>query len=166
MEASTELIERVSAATGPDREIDWAVLQLCGWRKEVREYDVDTVICRAAVIVKPDGTTFDWKHENEPKPTKSLDAVVALVERELSGWDWGVETTMCGGDNCYAGYVAQKMRIGPEAYGKTPALALLLAFLRAKSALSVASNEAVKDIKMPTPTNAQKPPDFSGGFSI
>lgn len=119
------LIERVERATGPDREIEFEVgIQMCGFER--------------CSVQESDGPCNEV-HE-AGYYTSSLDAVVALVERELPGWDWGCETTICGGDNRYSGYVAQKMRIGPEAYGKTPALALLLAFLRAKEALAVEGN--------------------------
>ena len=93
-----ELIERVSKATGPDRELDWAI----------------------ADAILPHGPCA-------PKLTSSLEAVLALVEREMPlvvvNINW----------NSVSAYV----RIGSvEHKHKTPALALLLAFLRVKHAIA------------------------------
>ena len=105
------LIERVERATGPDREI---------------EEDVD------AAFDQPD-PMWDTCY------TSSLDAVVALVERydPEQSFPWSVHRLI--GAKFYVAEIEGDEDVGGgEGDGKTPALALLLAFLRMK-------HEAVKD---------------------
>lgn len=72
------LRERVGKATGPDRALDRAILEACGWRYEWQEFEVDTVICSRLFVTKPDGSTIDeWE---TPHVTASIDAAVALAE--------------------------------------------------------------------------------------
>lgn len=102
MTALADLLERVKGASGPDREIDRAVYNIAVPRDEQR------------IIA--------------PLYTASLDAVVALVERKLPGWDWIIGKTN-GGLTIHA-------QLGPESlgyicFGETPALALLAALLSA-----------------------------------
>lgn len=104
----TDLIARVEKASGPDRHLDWEVHCLNGM----------------------EGVGMYGPH---PTFTASLDAVVALVERELPGWGWLVATR----DDDYSASVwAPGYRFDPlgSGHGKTAALALLRAFLRAKQA--------------------------------
>lgn len=69
----------------------------------------------------------------EPALLESLDAVVALVEREFPEAWWNV---WHGGDPdeqpCYGAKVQPIHKKGFHSEAKSPALALLLAFLRAK----------------------------------
>lgn len=123
-----DLISRVEKAAGPDREIDGEVMRLTdpqNWAKACHRASMPSGAPEATILREA-----PWY---APQYTASLDAVVALVERELPDWDWGVETAQATNVVLYTGYVAQKMRLGPEAYGPTPTLALLLAFLRAKA---------------------------------
>jgi hypothetical protein len=122
-----ELAERCEAATGPDRELDIAILThpAFGYRD-----------------VFEDGRLFDrgndgyWSLEGDekngplPSPTASLDAAMTLVPE---GWEWAV------------GMVEGKRIAGcrqpgpgapcPEIEAATPALALCAAALRARAAL-------------------------------
>lgn len=70
----TELIERVKAAKGPDRELDYA---LCDQFLEYKE--------RRMARVK---TGYDY--------TTSVDAALALVERVLPGWAYDLHSPRRG----------------------------------------------------------------------
>ena len=126
----SNLIERVSAATGPDREIDGLVCKLADpteWQRCRRRAAEPSGAPEAAVERE---APFYAKYY-----TSSLDAVVSLVERELPGWDWDVGFHHAG-PFAYAnlepgGTLAPAVGIF-SGEAKTPAIALLLAFLRAK----------------------------------
>ncbi len=112
-----DLIARVEKATGPDPQLDLHVHQF------LQE---------------------DWMHGTMPFYTSSLDAVVALVEMELPDWRWHVAKR--GYDNgAYQDGKAGAWLDSPfssgfgmnaKAFAPTPALALLLVFLRAKESQS------------------------------
>lgn len=106
VETLEALIARVEKCTGPDREIDQQVWQM---------FDTPNPI---------------W-HD---RYTASLDAVVALVEWEFPehSCPWTVRQAL-GGRQYYADIEGGE-DFYCEAYASTPALALLLAFLRAKAA--------------------------------
>lgn len=118
------LLERVRAATGPDREIDGEIAKLCGWLK----------------------TPLDWidnlgrKRNLPPAFTASLDASVALIERELSGWSLGLHDRQVGPEaKLFRAYVVKGSPIRPTPFvedAATRPLALLAAFLAAKLSLS------------------------------
>jgi hypothetical protein len=85
-----ELLERVKAATGPDREIDRDLVE--------RFY---------SEAVRPEWRSGDgWFHPDFGKVrpadpyTASLDAALALVERVLPGWAWSVGN-LRNGAQCY-----------------------------------------------------------------
>lgn len=75
----SELIERVKAATGPDRQIDRAIAKhfKIGW-----DYSADwpTVIVDGEKTSEP--TAYPY--------TFSIDAAIALAERVLPGWHWNI----------------------------------------------------------------------------
>lgn len=96
-----ELIERVEKATGRDRQLDFAIGNWLG----LTCYSIDM-----------------------PAYTSSLDAVVALIEREMPGAKWTV-SNYCGA------FVHLANGDMYSATGKRGTLAPLLAFLRAKKAL-------------------------------
>ena len=129
------LVARVEAATGPDRELDYAILR----------------------VLKPEYAGSDWQpyagglrhvndssdartlpaHETCPQQwTSSLDAAASLVPE---GWRWSLDYTQrpayqdCG---C-ASLFAPGSRMHPpdvsEIYAATPALALCAAALRARA---------------------------------
>ena len=110
----SELIARVEKATGPDPEIENEIERLFG--------DVPLIA---------HGLNIRWPHY-----TSSLDAVVALVEREFDDREWavgpdkenGCTWARIGNDN-WDEANDDILGKGPR---NQPALALLLAFLRAK----------------------------------
>ena len=127
MTAITDLMARVEKAEGPDREIDEDLF---------------------AALIDTHGVPTDvaFLLEGAPRYTASLDAAVALVERMLPElWEWSVRSDS-------RGYSAADIHMPPPAEGEywlkehsrqpnthpgfapTPALALLLALLRALQA--------------------------------
>ena len=130
MTTLTSLRERVEKATGPDREIDVEIFFELDW-------------------------TGQGDARTAPEYTSSIDAVVALIERELPGWAWK-EGTCCVSDDAWLAPDFNSPDHGDRlrqelSYAKieagdildvgididrrpsgNPALALLLAFLKAK----------------------------------
>lgn len=112
------LIERLEKLTCPDRE-------------------VDDLIGAAVFRTEPVGPFSPGSKVDKrlPRYTASLDAVIALVERELPGWHWNV-----GEFPTVRAQLAQPVetKFGPgigiraDTTGATPAIALCLALLRAK----------------------------------
>ena len=102
------LIARLEAAEVGSRELDWAV--------------------GAALFTGVRGCAA-------PNATTSLDAALVLAERVLEGWRWLVQQL---GPNYEASLTISNgaflLTSDPEVYaiGKTPALALVIAILRAK----------------------------------
>lgn len=95
------LLERVQAASGPDREIDREIgFALDGWRKVDlpqgrRGGSYVTHHSDRHLIHVPDdaGGTYYADHPGSmyPSVTESIDAALALVERKLPGWLWQVK---------------------------------------------------------------------------
>lgn len=80
------------------------------------------------LLIERDGSYVLMNSLRVPELTASLDAAIALVERVLPGWDWGRDDD-------------QRMYLYPpntdeclSARGATPAIALLIALLKAKEA--------------------------------
>lgn len=143
------LIERLEKATGPDRELDAAIcigLQYGGANSE------------GATNVRTDP---EWGDDNDllfeigteeccnpiPCLTASVDAALALCERMLPGWRWGIashsikdgvysEGPYIGKPKHVDGFRAHVTKPSPLrpmphiADARTPALAILLALLR------------------------------------
>lgn len=141
MSARAELIERVEKATGPSREIDALVVVSLNLKpdwlaKSTGSMWIDMVSLDEPVIRF---TSTGMKRSGGNPPigdypafSASLDAVVALVEKQKPGWAYGFD----GGPKTKIAFVdphdfADRFlgaRFTAEA--ATPALALLLAFLR------------------------------------
>lgn len=122
----TTLIDRVRGLTGPDQEVDVAVLLALGiMTLERRQRDRKEWL----YVV---GSSYE-RHDPRMLParfklTASLDAVIALIKRELPGHGWFVDSANCAGVHEFD---------GPVQRGNTPALALLLAFLTVMKEKSV-----------------------------
>ena len=103
-----DLIERLEKATGPDREIDTAIEELF------------------------DPSFRDSTLRQATRYTASLDATVALVEEMLPGWQYGIEVRRAanGGNTAWVAPNEDSSRAKTAA---TPAIALLIALLRALS---------------------------------
>lgn len=108
----SELIERVRAATGPDRELDAAVLKHFGfhsWIGRMSYHDAPL-----------------WIDFGSSEITASIDAAIALAERVLPGRALVVRNS---------GYAElqhpRNRRFDSFAHGHTPAIAITLATLLA-----------------------------------
>lgn len=140
--ALADLIARVKGLTGPDREVDKLVEDTLwpnthflpfnpnpnDWLVEIGEKWVETVRYPRGVMTNKDRYVSRY--------TASIDAVVALIERELPGWAWSLHSwavaAICEEWKPAKHTPFEKWK--PEPKAATPALALLLAFLRALEA--------------------------------
>jgi hypothetical protein len=122
-----ELLARVEAATGPDRELDTAIA--IALRIGAEGYPKFPLGSFKAGYVQADMGRDGWSVGWHIQPlTASLDAALALVERVLPGWWWMLRS----GDG-YDAVLTPTWRSQDGVVGehKTPALALLSAMLRA-----------------------------------
>lgn len=132
MSEIAELIEKVSKATGPSAEIDAAVV---AWLNNatVRPYPPtdDFGPRNQWQFWSKDGAHYLGSESrfNVPPLTASLDAVIALVEKELPGWLHAYEREQSG---LYLAWAWEAGDYATPAEAKTPALALLLALLKSK----------------------------------
>lgn len=110
-----DLIARVEGLTEPSREVDADI---------ARAFGLNAWAGRLSAL-NPDGS---WTDIGTSLLTASIDAVLALAERVLPGYDWILEHTNGGLTiSCRFGTANPDARV----FGPTPALALLLAVLRA-----------------------------------
>ena len=129
----TELLARVQAAKGPDREIDALVHCLDKgltfqkfMRVNERQARSNMPLGKAYSFRTEKGETAIWQTEHY---SESLDVLAALAERVLPGSGWAVGT--------YDGPYAEIEVEGPRAFTRypgraaTPALAFLAAILAA-----------------------------------
>ncbi len=116
---TSDLITRLSKLDAPDREVD----------REIHAYfglPFSEVLCDKPFLYNA--------------YTASVDAAIALAERVLPGWYWGITQGDDGEDAVeFQGNVWPSIQPYPaelEQYGyhKFPAIALLIALLRAKEA--------------------------------
>lgn len=138
----TALIARVERLEGPDREVDCLVDALVRLRGPFvivgpPTYDPPRFFCNPNPEI--DWIGYDLLNVS-PHVTASLDAVVALAERVLPGWRWGVMTAV-GPESRRGPFMATLDCPESSGFGMnardahaTPALALLLALLRAVQA--------------------------------
>jgi hypothetical protein len=124
------LLERVKAASGPDRKLDFAIFKALG------------VLVPASA--EPDDEDIwqlgdEWCSESCPYPdqeyTADIDAALALVEHCLPGWHWSITGPYLKRRD-YAAYLCLPHETSvdfPEADGRaaTPPLAILAALLTA-----------------------------------
>jgi hypothetical protein len=117
------LAERCQKATGPEREIDGDIAHVA---KQFVDY-LPRVPERPwlwAEFVEPD----DWECWEAPEYTASLDAITALIAKEMTDAGWSAHSEY------YDENVGRIMRRGKDTivrYAATPALALCAAFCRA-----------------------------------
>jgi hypothetical protein len=122
----TDLIARLEAATGPDRELDAAIAEYAGVIPEGYEIAVEHG--------KPQ--RYWWHHEDERQPywvpsayTASIDAALTLVPE-----GWAISLTV--GDQGAFAELHPRVWSGLRdilAGAPTPALAICLAALKARS---------------------------------
>lgn len=126
------LATRVEALDGPDREVD-ALVMAQFYRREERWIgcrDQDDEPVPDNVWVNPRTDRWVTTARDGFEFTRSLDVVVALITEKLPGWSHaycsqaGKVTGLVGPPGC-------EEHVAFEVRAKTPALALLAAFLRA-----------------------------------
>ncbi len=131
-----ELIARLEAATGPDRELDGELALSAGWTFQKMARD------RVAYWRRP-GETEYYMRGTLPPYTASLDSALALVEAKLPGWWWEVShgvLSASGHGPFWASLYFGNRGLWDEdgepttIPGPTPPLALLLALCRALQA--------------------------------
>lgn len=121
------LAERCEKATGLDREIDFKIGFATGWRKD---------------IIDGNEMVLDWEcnefpnHYGSllPSVTESLDAITALIERELPGLGWRIAGRDEHGGKPYAQIrwpIKDQVWKQEISHAATPALAICAAFCRA-----------------------------------
>lgn len=114
-EALKALAERVEAATGPDREIDFGLHEMAS---------------KAPSVVPPKYLRIGGDSPSTPFYTSSIDAALGLVERVLPGWSKDIYIA----DNGSAVKLASPLPRSVEHWGTsetTTPLAILSALLRA-----------------------------------
>lgn len=121
---TSDLITRLSKLDAPDREVDAQIDRALGLHVDVGEFSGPWTR-----YPEPD-------HYRQTTPyTASVDAAIALAERMLPGWHWSIYDTD-GVGRCNA-QMERPDFTGAEDFdgtGATPAIALLIALLRAKEA--------------------------------
>lgn len=136
-----QLIDLLETESEGGRELDREIMLLVG---DAREVDHCT-------FYGPDERVWyfgEYEHETDQPPlpylTSSLDAIVALIARKLPGWSWGVSGALsptCTGLLYEPAPTATGYRTKRRADGKTPPLALCIAFLRALQAQQETSED-------------------------
>lgn len=129
-----ELIERVEGATGADREIDFDIARWLGWTQHSDAHDP---VYTGQVNLWWATPGCPWSTcDHPPEYTKSLDAATTLTTEKLPGWDY------------LFGQISGEIlaEVGPadsfqttKSRAPTPALAIILATLRALNAAELSS---------------------------
>lgn len=127
------LITRLEAASGPDRELDAEIA--FATRHPVNPAYVREYAISGAKMNPTLSPIQNYLLENSPHYTSSLDAAIALAERVLPGWHWSVyDTDGTIANNASAQVEPPEFTFNvSDGVGKTPALALCIAILRAVS---------------------------------
>ena len=76
------IADRCEKAEGPSREIDWAIVEVIGKAEFYLRYAKQPLAYKGLV----------------PLYTRSIDAITALIERELPGWAWKMGTCSVSDD--------------------------------------------------------------------
>lgn len=135
------LIKRVEKATGPDRRIDAEIL--CAFHGYVMHEESDPA---NGIFAFWDGKPWESTCHNctiWPKVTASLDAALALVEEKLPDCDWECTTARHRKGFMAAVWYAEVFR----ADATTPALAIVLALLRALQSLQADRSPSPAEVK-------------------
>lgn len=131
-----EIIARLERATGPDRELDKAILEAIGWR---RDKEACGIAAASEIWVSPDGEYYDAvidPFKVFPHPTASLDSALMLFPQEwrlehigeqLSGGRW----------DCELHWREYSQELSIVATGATGSLAVCVASLKARQSLGV-----------------------------
>lgn len=128
-ETIQSLIERVEGASGPDRLLDAQI-----WCALLHPENKAST-SRPGFVAITDDEPSRWGYKEVEHYTSSLEAALSLVERVLPGWRPAFAQKE-NGDWIASIYSTARLGIIPHQIGDkpTPALALILALLKAKAA--------------------------------
>lgn len=128
-----ELLERVKAATGPDREVDAEIAMAAGVHSRSRDGGRSK-----GWLIEANGGTNIWAN-HPPAYTESMDAIVALIQQELPGWRICSDGPM-NSDGHYSAFIERSGDLASSSADglRTRCLALCAAFLAAKIAQAAA----------------------------
>jgi hypothetical protein len=132
LEQCKSVLADLERASGADRDLEIRIATTVdGWTLERRGKDKKTWLYQ--------DRDKSWSGRKDPSPygygayprlTNSLDATIALVERELPGWEWLRKSP--GTMTVYDPDIPEKTwAVHYDARGATPPLALLTAMFRA-----------------------------------
>jgi len=144
----TALAERCEKATGPDREIDVALCIAADaprilthlLSKELRPLQKGQwYACGDGYVSHPEWVYLDGAPGKSPaeRYTASLDAITALVERELPGCGFVVKSRLTTAKTIARIFLRRWEAVSSD-YATTPALALCAAFCRAMASKETA----------------------------
>lgn len=111
------LIERLVAATGPDRELDGAIAVCMGWTFQKMKGD------QRPYYRKPGHLEY-YMRDEQPYYTSEISAALTLVQKDMH---WNLHGKAGDEKNSSASVY------GERAIAPTPAIALCLAALRARA---------------------------------
>ena len=86
MSRYTEILTRLREATGPDRQLDDDIIKAVWPDAKVLHYPSYTNF--QTIPIQRGGPGSFWR--KAPSWTESIDAVFALIEEILPGWNWGI----------------------------------------------------------------------------
>jgi len=116
----TELVARLEAASVGSRALD---------------------VSLAMKTTHPYGFDSEREIDEYPHPTTSIDDALALAKHlNLAPYTGPISLTIAGSGQAYIDHT-DPCRIGVQAFGNTPALALCLAVLKATTASAVSTDE-------------------------
>jgi len=129
VQALKALRERVSLASGPDREIDGQIALLIGWTLQKMKGD-------AKPYWRKPGVVEYYRRSDLPAYSSSVDEAILLVEKMMPGHYWRVEKAceypaLVGRQHKFAALVLEWGVSKRAEEGATPALAILAALLSA-----------------------------------
>lgn len=142
VEKLKQLEQRLVAATGADRQLDAAIFNemvdttypQVAFKEDncfkLREYGRD-VQCHDGWLIRRAGRLDDKYPGDLPRLSASLDAAVALCERVLPGWGYFLRKDEEGCNAALLYPHALRVTPGCGQHPTSPALALLLAIVRA-----------------------------------
>ncbi len=134
----TGLLDRVKAASGPDRHLD-ALVEVQARRFAAYAAGLDDRT-RAYWNGTIDGDVYDSSISYAaPRYTASIDAALALVEKMLPGCMWRVQSDPKIGDTFYATLVPSYPAGASAGDGATAPLAILAALLTALTSLKAST---------------------------
>lgn len=107
------LLERVEAATGPDRELDGDICEALGLLPVGAFRLIDPIIGTARTGRFATGACTYWI---APEITASLDAAVALIGNQLPGWWWTIGYCVLTNDAMIAPAGSRALGMGDALY--------------------------------------------------